>query len=685
MTSADDPPAVTLSADDDEGETIAGEDPLLIGTATPGGRVTVEQYAETVHRTVDLGSIGDVLVCELPEDRDPDLAVELPGISYVERNREYRAVDQVPVLSPLEQRPDSETAAEDWALDRINAGDEQSPARRSRCPRVAVLDTGADPDHEALDVAEGTALTESAIEDTAEWADDRGHGTHVAGIVGADPPDDRPRGVCPAADLYPVKVLDETGSGSFGTIAAGICAAVDRNVDVIVLGFSGSQRSLAVRDACRYAVTNDTLVVGAAGNSGPLESSVGYPAAFDSVVAVSAIDRNDEIAPFSSRGSAVELAAPGVEIRSTGLDDQYTRLRGTSTAAPHVAGTAAAVMSRGISAETTRELLAETADELTVDRDRQGNGVVDYAAALAAIPPRPTVQTTSPEVDTSGETATVSGRVLGAGEIDAAAVWFEWRRPTESAWQSTPVQQLDGCGSFETELTALDWNRRYECRACAKIDGIEQTGEPVSLRTGDRVVVETAVATVLGPTAVTVRGRLQHHQGTDRADVWFEYRQSGTTEWETSDHTSVSRPRFADRLDDLVPDTEYEFRVRANAGTALDVGTVGRFRTNQRPTTAVTTVAARETAATEMTLRGRVRTTDDGTDARAWFEYRARGDEEWHTTDRQHVAPRSQYSARVTDIEPGTVYEFRAVAEGAETTDTDDPHTVSSARAEESR
>lgn len=578
MDSADDTTLTTSDNSEDHSQTTT-ESPVLVGTSTPGGRVTIEQYAETVYQRIELGEGADVLVCEFSEQRATEMAAKLPGVSYVEANGKYRVADQVPTLSPPDSNADTGANYDQWARERINA---QSIPRSSQhqTPRVAVLDTEINSTHEALEVSEQLELVQCQGDETP-WPDNRGHGTQVAGLINASNSDEGIQGVHPDASLYAVQVLDENGRGSFSTVTAGICAAVDRDVDVIVLGFGGSQRSLAVRDACRYAAANDTLVVAAAGNSGPLENSVGYPAAFDSVLAVSAIDQNDDIASFSSRGGSVELAAPGVDVLSTTADGKFARLQGTSMAAPHVAGVAAVIMSHGLSAESARQILAETADTIGIDRDRQGNGVVDFEAALSAVPDKTIVKTIDATVDVTGEMAEFEGYVLSPDDIDEATVWFDWKQSSNTTWQSTQVQQIESGGSFATTVDELQYNRQYDFRARATFDDETRTGAVVSFTTGDRVVVETAASTVLGPSAVTLRGRLRHHQGDEVAKVWFQYRERGTNEWQESDASRISRPRFACRLDELKPNAEYEYRARAALGKAVNVGTVSRFETSE--------------------------------------------------------------------------------------------------------
>jgi hypothetical protein len=258
--------------------------------------------------------------------------------------------------------------------------------------------------------------------------------------------------------------------------------------------------------------------------------------------------------------------------------------------------------------------------------------------------------------------------------VESTSTWFEWREAGTDDWHSTAVEQRDQPGTFGATVGDLQEHKQYEVRACASVDDTTVIGETETFCTGARIVVETAASTVLGSDAATLRGRLQHYQGDELADVWFEYRESGTDEWETSDTSTVSRTRFACRLDELDPKTEYEFRARGRVGNAVNVGTVGRFRTEGPPETIVHTAAATDVGETAATIRGYLEATDEDGDALTWFEYRTRTEDEWQSTDRQRVASGEQYSTRLTELQTETTYEFRAVAEGSETDDTGDHH-----------
>ena len=170
--------------------------------------------------------------------------------------------------------------------------------------------------------------------------DTQGHGTHLAGIIGAGVDNAVGiAGVAPNAIILPVKVLDDTGFGTYAQVAEGITYATDMGARVINLGFSGTGSSELLQSAVDYAIAHGVLVVAASGNSG--SSTPNYPAGYSGVIAVSAVDNNGYYAPFSAGGEHISLSAPGVSILSTGLGGSYRAATGTSQAAAHVSGVAA--------------------------------------------------------------------------------------------------------------------------------------------------------------------------------------------------------------------------------------------------------------------------------------------------------------------------------------------------------
>lgn len=272
--------------------------------------------------------------------------------------------DRFIVLSPI-RRVETQFHTNDFetltsGIDRIDA--DLNPRTDVSAVGIAIIDTGIWKTHVDLNVAGGNNCTGRG---TSKYNDDNGHGTHVAGIAAAKTGDNHGvRGVSPNARLYAVKVLDRNGSGFLSWVICGVdwvsANAAGIKVANMSLGFQGS--SSALNTAIANSVGAGVTYAVAAGNSSS-DASLFSPASHPDVITVSAMGdsdgkcgglgaatsngADDTFATFSNRGSAVEIAAPGVDIESTYKGDKqnpgglYASMSGTSMASPHVAGAAA--------------------------------------------------------------------------------------------------------------------------------------------------------------------------------------------------------------------------------------------------------------------------------------------------------------------------------------------------------
>jgi subtilisin len=236
---------------------------------------------------------------------------------------------------------------------------------------VAVLDTGVYKDHPDLTrrVADCKDFTKKGVKPGC--ADGNGHGTHVSGTILADGGSDGLGiyGVAPEANLFAYKVCNNAGLCWADDIAAAIRYATDNGVEIISMSLGGDTSSDLIYDAVKYAYDKGVLIVAAAGNDGPELGSIDYPAAYVEVIAVGAIDVNEDVPDWSSRGindgdytieeREVEFGAPGVSVESTWNDGCYYVASGTSMATPHVSGLAAKLWQG--SASETRTYLQERA------------------------------------------------------------------------------------------------------------------------------------------------------------------------------------------------------------------------------------------------------------------------------------------------------------------------------------
>lgn len=245
---------------------------------------------------------------------------------------------------------------------------------------IAILDTGIDREHSDVKIKEGISF----VENVSDFDDDNGHGTHLAGIIGAQKNNIGITGIAPDADLYAVKVLDKSTNGKYSTVVKGIDWAIEHKVNIILMSLGGKKESVFFKEAINKAYEKGIVLIASAGNEGYKDgNSITYPAKFDSVIAVGALDAKNQRGFLSSKGEQLELMAPGVDIWSTWNNGDYRLDSGTSMAAAHVAGVASLLLEndRTMSNMELRELLRNSATPLG-NSFEYGNGQVNFIQSL---------------------------------------------------------------------------------------------------------------------------------------------------------------------------------------------------------------------------------------------------------------------------------------------------------------
>lgn len=297
--------------------------------------------------------------------------------------------------------------------------------------RVAIIDTGLDASHP--DLADLPVLWKDFVSGQPRPYDDHGHGTHVAGILAAQghfQPNPLKfywlvgaRGVAPGVELLIAKAMGADGKGEDLRVAEAILWAIDPNGDgdlsdgahIINLSIGiekaangGDARQLnfvgsETRNAVNLAILRGVVVVVSSGNEG--DESVAEPGDIQEVISVGAVDRQGHVTDFSNYGRTLDVVAPGVLVSTYPLaldtgdfaQDGYAGMAGTSMAAPIVTGIVALAMEsnpalaqKGVDKDYTakvvaiQDLLKAHAKRATGDAERQGSGVVDARATLAA-------------------------------------------------------------------------------------------------------------------------------------------------------------------------------------------------------------------------------------------------------------------------------------------------------------
>jgi subtilisin family serine protease len=396
----------------------------------------IEDEIETVKNLVaidDLDNLDAKSVAEQYGKMSDSVLYAEPNfeinINQDQFSEETPALDAEMKDTPLDDRPT--TAPNDpmfndqWALNNNGQGGGKAKAhldalkawlktQGSEDVVVAVLDTGVDYTHPDLvnnmwfrpdnipayfDDEIGSVDDKNGFNadaNSGDPMDQNGHGTHCAGIIGAEGNNKKGiAGINWKVEIMPLKFLGRGGFGSTKNAIEAINYAIDRkkagvNIRVINASWGSTQNSKALEDAIRAAGEQGILFIAAAGNdSTDNDKRPHYPSNYDlpNVISVAALDRNDTLASFSNYGvKTVHIAAPGKEILSTWLSDGFREASGTSMAAPQVVGVAALIIANNpkIKVEALRKKLLNSVDKLDVLEGKVENaGRLNAAKALS--------------------------------------------------------------------------------------------------------------------------------------------------------------------------------------------------------------------------------------------------------------------------------------------------------------
>lgn len=280
----------------------------------------------------------------------------------------------------LDQPVQTQAQMKNWGHDSLNIGNKIPSSLTGKGVNIAIIDSGVDVMHPDLVVAGGECFLELASYPDActnGYDDDNGHGTHVAGTIAALDNDFGVVGIAPGSNIYALKALDKTGFGTTSSVVAAVDWAIQNKMDIVNLSLATSTDDPVLKAIIQKAYSLNIMIVAAAGNDEHVtgeEENVGYPAKYEEVIAVSALNKDHTLASTSSVGMEVEFAAPGIAIISTlptrmeKYKDKYgyTSMSGTSMAAPFVAAMAAIYMEKypDLSKADIRRLLQQNALDL---------------------------------------------------------------------------------------------------------------------------------------------------------------------------------------------------------------------------------------------------------------------------------------------------------------------------------
>lgn len=348
---------------------------------------------------------GRIVRYRLAEDQDLDKLIK-----RYEKKEDVEWIEPNYLYYPTAVPDDRYYNYHQWDYINMNLEAAWDVEQGDRSVTVAVLDTGVIMDHPDLDdqllagadllggkksyPVSNYEITDNDPTDETTLIEGGSHGTHVAGVIGAET--DNYSGIAGInwnVNILPVRVLTRKGGTSWD-IAEGIYYALDQGADVINLSLGGNYYSNLQKEAVETAVEKGVTIVAAAGNEG--NSSVYYPAAFDDVIAVGAVDKAGQKTAYSNYGPEVDIVAPGggygESIYSTwgyyeagATTASYGGMIGTSMATPHISGVVALLKANGV--EDREEIfsrLTNTALDLGDPGrdDYYGYGLVDAYAAL---------------------------------------------------------------------------------------------------------------------------------------------------------------------------------------------------------------------------------------------------------------------------------------------------------------
>lgn len=343
--------------------------------------------------------------------------------------------------------------------------------------KICVIDSGLELPHEDMGTQNGT-ITGTNNSGTGNWYDEGGpHGTHVAGTIAALNNGLGVRGVIGSdPNMHIVKVFNSSGWGYSSSLVAAIETCADNGADVVNMSLGGSGSSQTEANAMQNLYNQGVLLIAAAGNDGsPYTSTdaLSYPASYNAVVSVAAVDSNKALASFSQKNSQVEIAGPGVNVLSTypegtGSQGNYGSMSGTSMASPHVAGVAALVWSHhpSCSAAQIRGALNESAQDLgTSGRDvRFGYGLVQAKDAIDYLLTNGCDGAGSGEEPPATNELSNGQTITGLAATTGDALYYTLEVPAGASDLSFSINGGSGDADLYVRFGAQPTTSNYDCR-----------------------------------------------------------------------------------------------------------------------------------------------------------------------------------------------------------------------------
>ncbi|NNJ53082.1 MAG: S8 family serine peptidase [Ignavibacteriaceae bacterium] len=341
--------------------------------------------------------LGRIVKLTFKDDVDESAIIRLqnldPAIEYIQKATTYKS----------DFAPNDSLISEQWALEKVKAFDAWDKTQGADTVLLGFIDTGIDYDHPDLknkiwqnpgetgngkesngidddnngfiDDYRGWDFTDrvgfpfdTSGGDYLDWdndpKDEQGHGTFISGIAGAQTNNlTGIAGAAPNIQLVNLRAFDPAGYGEEDDVAAAILYAVQMNVKVINMSFGDNAFSLVLKDVIQFAYSKNVVLVGSSGNSGSPDPH--YPSGYSEVICVGNSTIDDFVASNSNYGSTLDLVAPGTQVLTTARKNNYSTINGTSASTPHVAATAALILSlQNFTNEEVKQILKSTTDDI---------------------------------------------------------------------------------------------------------------------------------------------------------------------------------------------------------------------------------------------------------------------------------------------------------------------------------
>ncbi|MDQ6420248.1 S8 family peptidase [Paenibacillus sp. LHD-117] len=298
------------------------------------------------------------------------------------KGRVWMEKDCLISVSPSAQKAQALDNGMPWGVQQIKAPQAWGITTGHRV-KVGVIDTGVDFNHP--DLRHSLLRGINLLNRSKMPYDDNGHGTHIAGTIAASNGMHGMIGVAPRALIAPVKAFDHNGSAFVSDIILGIEWCVRNGMDVINMSFGMKTRSKALLGAVNNAYNSGVIIVASSGNDGKLRS-VDYPARYPQTISVGATNRMRRVAPFSNRGTYIDIYAPGEKITSAWLRGNYNEMSGTSMATSHVSGAIALLLSLypHLSPGEIKQIMRRSMQPLRSGKTRRTVGELDVIRMLQA-------------------------------------------------------------------------------------------------------------------------------------------------------------------------------------------------------------------------------------------------------------------------------------------------------------